>query len=87
MAPLDGVRAVLAVGVAVYAFVTYRKFRGGKMAEPYLIFTVSGIVGTCSAIADFLNLEVAHGLLGIVFYLLLLLGFMFIYRIWANMGK
>ena len=57
------------------------------MAKPFLIFTSCGIVGVCAAVADLLNLEVAHGLLGIAFYLLLFLGFLSVHRLWNNVGR
>ena len=84
---LDAVKVVLAAGVAVYAFLTYEKLRGGKMAQPYQVFTLCGLVGTCAAVADFLGADIAHDLLGIVFYLLLLVGFMYLYRAWNRLGS
>ena len=84
---LDAVRVVMAACVAVYAFLTYEKLKGGRMAKPYGIFTLCGLVGTSSAFADFLGADVAHDLLGVGFYSLLLVGFMYLYRVWSTLGK
>jgi len=83
---LDLLRAILAGGVSLYAYLTYRKLRGGMLAHPYLVFVVCGMAGAFSALADSMNLEVAHGLLGIIFYALLLLGLWFVYDFWSNLG-
>jgi len=77
---LDTIRLLLAVGVTVYAFLTYRKLRGGTVGKPYAILTTCGLVGLCAAVADSLGSDIAHDLLGITFYLLLFVGFMFLYK-------
>lgn len=84
---LDSVRVLLAAGVTIYAFLSYLKLQGGTMSVPYLVFTVCGFVGACSAASDALNLELAHGLFGILFYCLLFVGFWSVYRTWSRIGK
>ena len=71
MALLDWARMVLAIGVTIYAALVARQFRGGKLSESYLILVICGLVGACAAASDALNYEMAHGLLGIIFYALL----------------
>jgi len=87
MALLDWVRVLLGIGVTIYAYLSYRKLRGGTMAEPYKIFTICGIAGTCSSVTDALEYNFVHGLLGIVFWALLFLGFWFLYQTWTRFGK
>ena len=82
---LDGVRAVFAAGATIYAFFCYHQFKGGKIAKSYVIFTVSGVVGTCAAVADFLGSDVAHDVLGIVFYWLLCFGFVTLHTVWKTL--
>jgi len=77
---LGAIRFLLAVGVTVYAFLTYQKLKGGTVGKPYAVLTACGLVGVCSATADFLGLDTAHDLLGIIFYVLLFVGFMFLYK-------
>ena len=84
---LSLVRAVLSGGFSIYAYMTYLKLKGGKMSEPYLVFVVCGIVGGLSAVSDATGYEVAHGLLGIVFFILLFLGCWSIYQTWTSFGK
>jgi hypothetical protein len=84
---LDAVRVLIAASVAVYAFLTYAKLKGGRMAKPYGVFTLCGLVGTSSAVADLLGADMAHDMLGIVFYSLLLAGFIYLYRVWNTLGK
>jgi len=84
---LDWTKAVLAAGIAIYAYLTYRKFRGGSIAGPYLIFAACGLIGVCSAIADGLNFDVVHDLLGIIFYCVLFVGFWDLYQKWNRLGK
>ena len=79
-------RAVLSAGFAIYAYMTYLKLRGGLLAQPYLILAICGIVGVFSTVSDAFNYEVAHGLLGIVFFLLLFLGCWMIYQSWSTLG-
>jgi len=83
---LSLVRAVFSGGFAIYAYMTYLKLKGGTMAQPYVILAVCGFVGVLSAVSDAFNFEVAHGLLGIVFFLLLLLGCWMIYQSWCTLG-
>ena len=77
---LDTIRLLLAVGVTVYAFLTYHRVKGGTVGKPYAILTACGFVGICASAADFLGSDIAHDLLGIIFYLLLFVGFMFLYK-------
>jgi len=56
------------------------------MAAAYLVFTICGMIGVYAAVSDALNLELAHGLLGLLFYLLLVVGFMMVHGNWTNLN-
>jgi len=87
MGLLDWVKVTLAVGVTIYALLSYHRLKGGMMSEPYLVFVACGLVGACSAASDAIGLEVAQELLGIVFYCLLFVGFWSLCQTWRRFGS
>ena len=84
---VDVIKFLVAVGITIYAFLSYMQLRGGYMSKPFVAFTIAGAFFVLASILDLSGFEEIHDIAGVISLSTLLAGFVVLYRTWTKFAQ